>query len=55
MTTNQDTATAEPASNKKKRGRPSKHDYDIDKLRQSIPVEPEQLAQAILTSPPYPT
>ena len=52
MTTNQDTAMAEPVSNKKMRGRPPKHDYDIDKLQQPIPAEPEELAQVVLTSPP---
>lgn len=50
--TSQDTATAEPVSKKKKRGRPPKHDYDIDKLQRTIPAEPEQLAKVILSTPP---
>ena len=42
------------AKKKKKRGRPPKHDYDIDKLQRTIPAEPEHLAKIILASPPEP-
>lgn len=33
---------------------PPNHDYDIDKLQSTSPAEPEQLARAILTTPPKP-
>ena len=37
---------------KKKRGRPPKHDYDVNKLQRTIPAEPEQVAKTLLSSPP---
>ncbi|WP_420633639.1 hypothetical protein [Candidatus Palauibacter sp.] len=45
---------AKTKTKKKKRGRPPKHDYDVNKLQRSIPVEPEQLAKVILAAPPKP-
>ena len=41
-----------PMTEKRKPGRPAKHDYDINKLQRTIPDTPENVAKTILSSPP---
>ena len=41
-------------TDKKKPGRPPKHDYDIMKQQRTLDATPEQVAKAIVSSPPKP-